>query len=142
MEMHTEVPPQLVALVSRAASIELRFSTEAKSTDTLSIYTDMVQGLGKPISTKPPVSLRLGQEQELRFVVAAAYTNCTVIYWSVVDNSSKGISEACAALESKGCTVVEKIHIRPDQPTTECCLLQDPAGNLFGVIINPPYPLL
>ncbi|GAA3992328.1 hypothetical protein [Hymenobacter antarcticus] len=141
MKNQTEVSRLFAALVTRAASLELRFTSKDKVANSLKIYSDFIEGVGKPNSSTPPVSMRLGDVQELRLVEAAANSSCTVIYWAVLDNSDQGIQAACKVLEDNGCKTLEAIHSRPDQPETECCLMQDPSGNLFGLIINPPVPL-
>lgn len=142
MSKQGNVPEALAALVIRAASVELRFSSDAESDKALGLYTTMVEGLRRPKLGQPPVSMRLGEEQELRFVKEAKNTSCTVIYWALADDTSDGLKNACIELEKQGCVVVEQPHPRPDQPETACSLLKDPASNLFGVIINPPYPFV
>lgn len=142
MKNEAQVTETLTALVTRAASIELRFTGKGEIADSLKIYPEFVEGLGRPNSTKPPVSMRLGDMQELRFVEAASNSSCTVIYWELIEDTNEGILAACKDLEANGCKTVEAIHFRPDQPETACCLMQDPGGNLFGLIINPPYPLI
>ena len=108
----------------------------------MGFYSDLIAGVEAPNSITPPVSMRLGDMQELRFVEAAAYSNCTAIYWQVTVDSEDAIRAACEVLEGEGCKTVEGIHHRPDQPKTACCLMQDPGGNLFGLIINLPYPFM
>ena len=142
MKNQEQVPKIIAALVTRAASIELRFISKNEVANSLGLYSDVIVGVEAPNSITPPISMRLGDMQELRFVEAAAYSNCTVIYWQVTVNSEDAIRAACKALEGAGCETVEGIHHRPDQPKTLCCLMQDPGGNLFGLIINPPYPLI
>ena len=130
----------LAALVSRAASLELRFVGKDVLTKFLAMYPGFISGFANPNLSTPPVSMRLGDVQELRFVEAGAYSSCTVIYWAVLHNSAEGIRAACQTLEANCCQTVEAVHSRPDQPETACCLMQDPGGNLFGLIINPPVP--
>ena len=142
MKNQEQVPKIIAALVTRAASIELRFISKNGVANSVGLYSDLIVGVEAPNSTTPPVSMRLGDMQELRFVEAAAYSNCTVIYWQVTVNSEDAIRAACEALEGEGCKTVVGIHHRPDQPETVCCLMQDPGGNLFGLIINPPYPFM
>ena len=140
MKNETKASRLFAALVTRAASLELRFINKSEFAKSLTIYADLIEGVNKPSSNTPPISMRLGNVQELRLVETAANSNCTVIYWAVLDNSDQGIQAACKALEANGCKTLEPIHSRPDQPGTECCLMHDPGGNLFGLIINPPVP--
>ena len=142
MKNQEQVPKIIAALVTRAASIELRFMNKDEVANSVGLYSGLIVGIEAPNSTTPPVSMNLGDVQELRFVEAAAYSNCTVIYWQVTVDSEDAIRAACEALEGEGCKTVEGIHYRPDQPKTACCLMQDPGGNLFGLIINPPVPFM
>ena len=142
MKNQEQVPKIIAALVTRAASIELRFISKNGVANSVGFYSDLIAGVEAPNSITPPVSMRLGDMQELRFVEAAACSNCTAIYWQVTVDSEDAIRAACEVLEGEGCKTVVGIHHRPDQPKTLCCLMQDPGGNLFGLIINPPYPLV
>ena len=142
MKNQEQVPKIIAALVTRAASIELRFTSKNEVANSVGLYSDLIMGVEAPNSITPPISMRLGDMQKLRFVEAAVYSNCTVTYWQVTVDSEDAIRAACEALEGEGCKTVEGIHYRPDQPKTACCLMQDPGGNLFGLIINPPYPFM
>ena len=142
MKNQAQVPKIIAALVTRAASIELRFMGKEGVANSVGLYSDLIAGVRAPNSTRPPVSMRLGDMQELRFVEAADYSNCTVVYWAVAADSEPGLLAACEVLQSIGCHMLEPPYYRPDQPKTACCLMQDPGGNLFGLIINPPYPFM
>ena len=142
MKNQEQVPKIIAALVTRAASIELRFMSKNGFANSVRLYSDLIVGVEAPNSTTPPVSMRLGNVQELRFVETAAYSNCTVVYWAVAVDSEPGLLAACEVLQSKGCHMLEPPYYRPDQPETACCMMQDPGGSLFGLIINPPVPFM
>ena len=142
MKNQVETSDLLGTLVSHAASVELRFSSRNGLARSLQFYLDFSQDIENPESTVPPVSMRMGQMQELRLTEAATNTDCTVMYWQVADNSEAGLLAAYKALQGKGCHVLEAPYYRPDQPKTACCLVQDPGGNRVGLIINPPFPFI
>ena len=140
MNDQADITDTLGALVTRVASIELRFSSRGRAINSVGLYSDIIAGVEAPDSMVPPVSMRLGNVQELRFVEAAANSDCTVVYWAVAVDSEPGLLAACEVLKSTGCHMLEPPYYRPDQPKTACCLLQNPGGNVFGLIINPPVP--
>ena len=83
----------LAALVSRAASLELWFVGKDLLTKLLAMYPGFIIGFANPNLSTLPVSMRLGDVQELRFVEAGAYSSCTVICWAVLQIPTKAIAQ-------------------------------------------------
>ena len=131
------------ASVGRPASIELRFSSLAKCEEAVKFYLSKL-GLGavpNPISL--PFSMNVHDDQELVFIVATTDTDCSVIYWELP--ATADIDSVYDDLNSNhGCTGKKRPHRRPnlphDKPNTKRSLQKSSDGNLFGLIINPPYP--
>ena len=148
MSMITD-SPGLSKKIARPASIELWFSDKGKFDEAVTLYCLM---LGLPNNTAPgdtSCSLRLVGNLELLLFFDAAQpgnSNSTVVYWEVKGNMHVDIEDVYNELirgrKFTGVMPPKSEPAKPDRLPTERAILRDSSGNLVGLTINPPVPLM
>lgn len=126
----------------RPASLEIRYATKDEYEQAVALYLDTLNTT-EVNEGKTFCSFRLGDSELLLTQDAspAGYNNRTIVYWEVDD-----LTEVYDDLKNnKKFKSLEPPHPGqqvPGQRPTERALLKDDAGNLLGLIINPPYPFV
>lgn len=129
--------------IKRPAIIETSFASEAACNTAKDFYAGLLGTL--PASAQPPYLFPVAFEVAMLLVVSDDGVARTTIYWELVDNTSSNLDNVYKELKNKyKCRQVKAPHKPPYakllKPNTEACLLLDPSGSLFGLVINPPYP--
>lgn len=142
-------PPALAGLVSRAASIEIRFSDQDRLEQALEVYAFLLNVAAPP--TKEPYSFELPNNVELRLVLTNTDSDCMVVYWQWNGGTTSGdfdkeYDKVVKGGKCNGKHKPEKDKYLINGKDTWRCLFEGPskeyalAKYLFGMIINPPFP--
>ena len=134
--MQTSTPSILKGKVSRPAILELGVADAAQLAKTKTFYEAL---LGE---TKYPY--RLTTDMALLCVVTADGNTHTTIYWEVPGDGAALKSVYDNLIEYHGCGGVKPPHKPPKEMMLkgdiELATLADAAGNVLGLVTNPPYP--
>jgi hypothetical protein len=144
--------PQVTGKFMRLAAIDLRFTKEKEYLAVINLYCDLL-GLSPrpdPQHLLPSYAYPIGkdlQAMELRFMLkkgggGSVKKNRTILYWDVAESDFDTINTEIVNLPNY--TQVEPPTVDPLVTTgqTMRSIIEDPSGNLFGPITNPPYPLI
>lgn len=133
--MQTLTPPILKGKVLRPAIIEFGVADAAQLTKTKTFYEAL---LG---DTKYPY--RLLTDMALLCVATGDGSTHTIIYWEVPGKSAELQQVYDDLINNHGCQGVHKPH-KPVMlnDDLELATLADAAGNVLGLVINPPYPFV
>jgi len=136
--MEKTVPPVLKGKVSRPAIIELGVADAAQLAKTKTFYEAL---LGE---TKYPY--RLTTDMALLCVATANGSTHTIIYWEVPGDGTNLKNVYDDLIKNHGCGGVHPPHKPPKdlmlKGDLELATLADAAGNVLGLVINPPYPFV
>ena len=134
--MQTPTPSVLKGKVSRPAIIEMGVADAAQLAKTRKFY-DMLLG-----ETKYPY--RLTTDMALLCVITADGSTHTTIYWEVPGDGAELKKTYDDLIKNHGCGGVKPPHKPPRElmlkGDTELATLADAAGNVLGLVVNPPYP--
>lgn len=131
--------------IKRAAILEMSFVNEAACDTAKAFYAELLGT--QPGSTKAPYLFVLPVEMALVLEISADGLAHSTTYWELQDNSSANFANVYKDLKDKHrCTHIKGPH-KPSyksllKPDTEVCTLLDPSGTAFGLVINPPIPML
>lgn len=118
--------------------IELGVADAAQLTKTKTFYEAL---LGEKKYPYPLLT-----DMSLLCVVTADGSTHTTIYWEVPGNGVELKSVYDDLIEHHGCGGVKPPHKPPKEMMMkgdlELATLADAAGNVFGLVINPPYPFV
>jgi hypothetical protein len=142
----------------RLAAIEIRFNNKKKYWKSVTQYCNLL-GLTSPPDPNPnnvkltyPYEIGKGdQRMQLLFALRdkepGGNKNQTILYWEVPDGELDAIHVAiCAQSADPDYNYREKEPPHDDQALNESkavtrrSVIEDPNGNLFGLIANPPVP--
>jgi len=139
MSTSPSAPPVLVGKIIRPAMLEIGVANAGQLATTIKLY-EVLLGI-----TEYP--FRLLTDMALLCVVRSGGNAQTVIYWEVPGTSSAELKAVYDNLiEKHKCKGVKAPHKLPKprglRDDTEVCTLTDEAGGEFGLVINPPYPIV
>ncbi|RZL08161.1 MAG: hypothetical protein EOO62_15850 [Hymenobacter sp.] len=143
-------PAQLAAKFLRLASIELRFARKNKYLDVVNLYCQQLglTPLPDPQDVQPFYAYKIGkgnQAMELRFALKNSdddkKKNRTIMYWEVPTGEIVTTTTALRSLTDYA--LFEPVTSSPNgiKPDSQRSIIEDPSGNLLGLIGNPPFPL-
>lgn len=124
--------------IEQVAIIEMSFN-EASGAAAAAFYEGLL-GIN-PITMQLPYLFKVTDTVGLMLVDSGQTgSSGTTIYWKVKDGDKKALEGARDELIKLGCN--KPTPIRQMAGDTFLCTLTDPAGDVFGLIINPPVPLV
>ena len=131
--------------IKRPAITETSFASEEACNTAKEFYAGLLGIL--PNTAQPPYLFPVVFEVALLLVVSDDGIARTTTYWELTDNTSSNLDNVYKELKDKyKCRHVKAPH-KPAyaallKSNTEICSLLDPSGSLFGLVINPPIPLV
>ncbi|MCI1188120.1 hypothetical protein MON38_11885 [Hymenobacter sp. DH14] len=138
--MQTPSPPILKGKVSRPAIIELGVADAAQLAKTKTFYEALLGETNYPY--------RLTTDMALLCVATENGSTHTLIYWEVPGDSADLKKVYDDLIKNHGCGGVHPPHKPPKnllpaiKSDLELATLADAAGNVLGLVINPPYPFV
>ena len=133
--------------IKRPAIIEISFANDNDCNTAKTFYAGLL-GI-HPTTTKPPYLFVVAVEVSFVLVVSDDGFPQTTIFWELTDNTSANLAKVYKELQDKhNCRPIKdkgphkppyKSLLRDD---TELCSLLDPSGSMFGLVINPPVPVI
>lgn len=135
--MKTKLPNTLLGKVIRPAMIEIGVADANQLATTVAFYEMLLS------QTKQP--FRLTTNMALLCVATEDGSSHTTIYWEVPGESAALKATYEDLIKSHGCGGIKPPH-KPKNALLkgdlEVCTLADPAGNVLGLVVNPPYPFM
>ncbi|WP_460502698.1 VOC family protein [Hymenobacter agri] len=135
--MQTPTPQVLKGKVLRPAIIELGVADAAQLAKTKAFYEALLGDTTYPY--------RLLTNMALLCVATEDGSTHTIIYWEVPGASAELKATYDDLIKHHGCSGVKPPHKPPKslaKDEMEIATLADAAGNVLGLVINPPYPVV
>lgn len=136
--MQTPTTPILKGKVTRPAIIELGVADAPQLVKTKAFYEALLGETNYPY--------RLLKDMALLCVATADGSTHTIIYWEVPGDGTDLKKVYDDLIKNHGCSGVKPPHKQPKEMTVkgilEIATLADAAGNVLGLVTNPPYPPL
>lgn len=135
--MQTKLPNTLLGKVSRPAMIEIGVADAKQLATTVAFYEMLLS------QTKQP--FRLATNMALLCMATEDGSSHTTIYWEVPGQGTELLAAYNDLINHHGCGGIKPPHkpkIALFKGDLELCTLADPAGNVLGLVVNPPYPFI